>query len=188
MLIGSNNSLTYLRPSTWWSKILRWFGKCQSVSYEKQYMNYGVRLFDIKLYTNEYNHVIIKNGRFKYKIFSFYEVLDFFNRMGDVTVLLTLDETEALHDVEYKFVDVCNMAQTIYPNIMFCGGYRTFDKKRLFEFEYERKNGMPKMVDGCNTSWLNRILPFSSSFTNRSKIESHTASDGFVMLNFVNRR
>lgn len=186
MLIGSNNSLTYLRPSTWWSKIIRWFGKCQSISYEEQYIYYGIRLFDIKLYTNEYNHAIIKNGIFKYTVFSFYEVLDFFNRMGDVTVLLTLDEFKSSRSVEYKFTDICNIIETIYPNIRFCGGYRTFDKKKLYEFNYEKKNGMPKIV--FNNSWVFKYLPFISSLKNKQMIRKHSTRDGYLMLNYVNRR
>ncbi len=194
MLIGSNNSLTYLRPSSWWSKFVKWFGRCQTISYEKQYINYGVRLFDIRVYTNEFNRIIIRNGIFQYKIFSFYEVLDFFDKMGDVTVLITLDETEKeslnkkTSGVEYKFSDFCRIIETVYPNVMYIGGYRRFDGKKLYQFEYEKVNGMPKIINGCQNSWIYRIFPFLSKKKNSYFIKKHQSEGGFIMLNFIDKR
>lgn len=194
MTLGSNNSMTYLSPSTWWAKILRFIGKCQSVSHEDQYKFYGVRFFDIKLYVSKHNHMVIKNGDILYNTFSLYNVLNFFNSMGDVTVRITLDVTfdEMMHpdypSIANKFKETCGIIEQIYPDIKYVGGYRTYDKKCLYEFKYEKENGTPLVVDECTHSKLERLLPFLTASNNRKLIEKYKNSNGFLLLNFVNKK
>ena len=80
MLIGSNNSLTYLKPSNIWFRIKAWLVKCQEVDYEEQYTFWGVRYFDFRLYVNNHSHIIVKNDTHEYTLFSFYQVLDYFDK------------------------------------------------------------------------------------------------------------
>ena len=92
MFIGSNNSLTHLKPKNkWWFENILNLGKCQEVDYQIQYLFYGVRLFDFKLFVDHNNHIIVKNGSYEYPMFSFYEILDFLDKKGDAIVLITLD-------------------------------------------------------------------------------------------------
>ena len=195
MLIGSNNSLTYLRPSSWWSRLFRWFSRCQSATYKEQYEYCGVRLFDLKLYADEHCHIIAKNENTKYSIFSLYEILSYFDKKGDVTIRISFDVTvsDMVNDSEYnrieeKLVNTCKIIETIYPNINYFGGYRTCDGKLLYKFRYETENGIPNIIDKANCSWLYRKLPILSCFRNRYNIKKYKKEDGFLLLNFVDRR
>lgn len=195
MLIGSNNSLTYLRPSSWWSRFFRWFGRCQSTTYKEQYEYCGVRLFDLRLYADEHCHIIAKNGNTRYSIFSLYEILSYFDKKGDVTIRISFDATvsDTVNNSEYnrieeKFVNTCKIIETIYPNINYFGGYRICDSKLLYKFWYERHNGIPNIIDKANCSWLYRKLPILSCLRNRYNIKKYEKEDGFLLLNFVDRR
>lgn len=195
MLIGSNNSLTYLRPSSWWSRVFKWFGECQSSTYIQQYEYCGVRLFDLRLYADEHCHIIVRNRNFRYSIFSLYEILSYFNKKGDVTVRISFEATlfDLINDSEYsrieeKFVQICKIIESIYPNINYFGGYRSYDNKVLYKFRYEAENGAPNIIDITVNSWLYRKLPILSSIRNRYHIKKYEKEDGFLLLNFVDRR
>ena len=195
MLIGSNNSLTYLRPSSWWSRVFKWFGECQSSTYIQQYEYCGVRLFDLRLYADEHCHIIVRNRNFRYSIFSLYEILSYFNKKGDVTVRISFEATlfDLINDSEYsrieeKFVQICKIIESIYPNINYFGGYRSYDNKVLYKFRHEAENGAPNIIDITVNSWLYRKLPILSSIRNRYHIKKYEKEDGFLLLNFVDRR
>ena len=195
MLIGSNNSLTYLRPSSWWSKIFKWFGRCQSSTYIEQYEYCGVRLFDLKLYADEHCHIIIKNGKYKYSIFSLFEILNYLNKKGDATVNISFDASldDVTSDVEYdriedKFLHMCKIIETVYPNIQFLGGRRTYDKKVMYLFENERVNGIPIIINKSYNSWIYKAFPVLIGIKNRRNIKKYEKEDCFLLLNFVDRR
>ena len=195
MLIGSSNSLTYLRPSSWWSKVFRLFNKCQSATFKEQYDYCGVRLFDLRLYADKHCHIIARNGNTKYSIFSLYEILNYFDRKGDVAVKITFESTfnDVVSDSEYrrikeKFVQVCKIIETIYPNINYFGGYRSHDHKVLYNFKYEMDNGVPNIIDKTGNSWLSKRIPILSCLKNRYNIRKYEDEDGFLLLNFVDRR
>ena len=198
MIIGSSNSLTYQSPISWWRRVIGWYNKHQEVDYEIQYKFYGVRLFELKLYVNKNKRIVVRSGNAIYSIFSLYEILDFFNKMGDVTLLITLDETydeymlDYNHAIENKFKESCRIIETIYKNIMLCGGYREFDKKHLYQFDWERDNGMPKIMAPDEWSkvyrFIQRWCPFLLKKLNRYYIKKYEHFNGFLMLSYVNRR
>jgi hypothetical protein len=198
MIIGSTNSLTYQHPQSWWKRVIGWYNKHQEVDYEIQYKFYGVRLFEFKLYVNKNKRIVVRSGNAIYSIFSLYEILDFFNKMGDVTLLITLDETydeymlDYNHAIENKFKESCRIIETIYKDIMLCGGYREFDRKHLYQFDWERDNGMPKIMAPDEWSkvyrFIQRWCPFLLKKLNRYYIKKYEHFNGFLMLSYVNRR
>ena len=198
MIIGSTNSLTYQHPQSWWKHVIGWYNKHQEVDYEIQYKFYGVRLFNLKLYVDKGGHIVIRSGNTLYPISSFYEILDYLNKMGDVTILVTLDETfeEHMYDsngrIEKKFKENCHIMETIYKNIMFCGGYREFDKKVIYEFRWESINGTPKIMAPDEWSkpyrFAQKWLPFLIKRFNNMYIKRFNDFKGFLMLSYVNRK
>lgn len=198
MIIGSSNSLTYKHPNSWLHSMLWWRTRHQEVDYELQYKFYGVRLFEFKLYVNKNKRIVVRSGNAIYSIFSFYEILDFFNKMGDVTLLITFNETlddkvlDYNNSKEKKFVETCNVIQTIYKDIRLCGGYREFDKKVLYEFDWEKKNGMPNIMAPDNWSRTYRFIqkwcPFLVKRFNKYYIKRYNNFNGFLLLSYVNRR
>ena len=198
MNIGSNNSLTYLEPSNIWFNPLKYLGRCQNKKYDIQYDFYGVRLFDFKLFVDKNNHISIKNGKYEYSMFSFYEILDFLNKKEDVTVLITLDEpignesTERIKAIINKFRETCNIIEIIYEHINFCGGYRQDNKEKIYEFTWEKQNGLPIMINPSEWSRMYRLVskwfPVFIGKLNRKYIKQYENERGFLLLNYVNRK
>lgn len=198
MLIGSNNSLTYLNPCYLWLKPLKYLGRCQNIEYDKQYNYWGIRFFDFRLFVNKHNHIIIKNGTYEYNLFSFYEILDFLDKKGDVSILVTLDTSKGyerlrqLESIERKFIEACHAIETIYENIRFYGGYRRNDKVKLYSFEWEEKNGFPTIINPSEHSRLYRFVskwcPCFIGNLNKSYIAKYDNEKGYLLLNYINRR
>lgn len=196
MIIGSNNSLTYLEPCSRLSKIFKHWGKCQNRDYEIQYSIFGARFFDLKLFVNERNHIIVKNGTYKYPLFSFYEILDFFNKKGDVMVLITLEKgdsesQERMETIERRFTESCRAIETIYEHIKFCGGYRQEDKKRLYSFAWEEENEIPTIINPFEDSKFYRFVSrwcfWLIGKLNKRYIKEYDKSNVVLMLNYVDR-
>ena len=194
MLIGSNNSLTYLEPSSIGFKIFESLGKCQEVDHIEQYTYYGVRLFDFKLYIDKYGHIIAKNGAFDYPIFSFYEILNYLNRKDDVIIMLTLESSDDKDKnilAEKKFLEICKIIETIYEKLKCCGGYRNRDKAKLYDFKWEKENSMPIMINPCKESliykFVSKFCPMLIGKLNTRYIEKYKEHDGYLILNYVNR-
>ena len=194
LLIGSNNTLTYLEPSSWWFRVFRWIGRRQERSYDIQYTYCGVRMFDLRIGVDNNNHLIARNGKHCYPLNSFYEMLDYFNKREDVTVMITLDMplSSCTQSVEGKFKNTCHVVETIYKHIGFCGGYRRFDKNLVYQFDWEKQHGKPIMI--CPDDWsrvykiVSRWLPFWVKKFNKVFINRYKGNDGYLMLNYVNRR
>ena len=194
LLIGSNNTLTYLEPSSWWLKLFRWVGRQQERSYDVQYTFNGVRMYDLRIGVDNNNRLIAKNGNYCYPLNSFYEMLDYFDKREDVTVLITLDMplSSCTQSIEAKFKNTCKIVETIYKHIGFCGGYRRCDKNLMYQFDWEKEHGIPTMI--CPDEWsrayrfVSRWLPFWVKKFNKMFIDRYNGNDGHLMLNYVNRR
>jgi hypothetical protein len=187
--------LTYLEPSSWWFKVFRFLGKHQEVDYAAQYEKFGVRLFEFNLYVNKGGRLIAKNGSVRFSIFSFYEILDYLNKMGDAKVLVTLDESfeESLGNgslsVEKKFKEMCYIIETIYPHIAFFGGTRKFDDKVLYPFDWEKTNGRPIVVWGKDLSlWYRLFSRLVPRVMNKKILKEYEKTNGYLMLDFVNKK
>jgi hypothetical protein len=191
MKIGSNNSLTYLEPSSWWLKIFKIFIRHQHKDYEYQYKYCGVRYFDIRVSYDKNNRMVLKDRNNTYKVFSMYEIFDFFNKFCDVTVSLTLDESleermwENNDRLSDRFKETCRIVETIYPCINFCGGYRRYDNKKLYRFD----NDTPHIIDVDEQSKfysiVTRFFPFMRNRLNNKYIEKFKFEEGFLVLNYV---
>ena len=183
MLIGSNNTLTYLRPSSWWSRIFKGFGKSQELPYDIQYNYNGVRWFDFRFKIDKYGHVM--------HIGEIYEMLDFFDKREDVWVRITLDAPKSDDTAERRFKDACRIIDRIYTNVNLFGGYRQCDKAVLYEFDWERKNKMMSTVSPPEWSRLYRFIskwfPCLIGRLNRSYIEEYQKRFCFLVLDYVNR-
>lgn len=92
MIIGSHNAWSYLTPRRWWMKLFSFMAKCQNVDIRKQYNNYGVRCFDLRLRFKK-GLPVICHGLIEYK-YSYEELLEdlkWLDSKGDVTIRLLLD-------------------------------------------------------------------------------------------------
>lgn len=126
MVIGSHNSWTFLKPKTWWMKLIAFTAKCQDHDIQTQYVYDNVRCFDLRVRFDN-KKLVIAHGIVKYKITEdeLYKTLEWLNGYDDVFV-------RVIHEVRNKkqytqervdmFVDFCAYIEKRFPNLEFwCG-------------------------------------------------------------------
>jgi hypothetical protein len=183
MNIGSNNTLTYLKPISFWFKVFNFLVKKQNRTYWEQYKHGNARYFKISLGVNEYNRIVIKEGECVFRAFSIYDVISFFNRMEDTTVEINLDDEVSI-EKENKFKEYCKILELVYQNVRFCGGKRKCDNQIIYHF----KHGTPNLIN-FNDKWWYRLITLTNlkmvKLINKRIIKKYHSFDGFIVLNDI---
>lgn len=145
MIIGSHNSFSYLPSKHWWMRPFRFMARCQRVGYIKQYNDYGVRVFDLRVWFDEDGTLCLRHGKMTFDtrrtldIFFIIDAMNFFDKKGDCYVRIILEEDNTLKykyysDIaEEQFKRLCEDLKSGFPNIRFFGGNRKFDWKQLYD-------------------------------------------------------
>ena len=188
MIIGSHNTMSYMKPKHWWMKPFLFMAKCQDKTIEKQY-EYGARLFDLRL-------VFDKNGNvgFAHGLFSFQgnldEVLSYLNSKMERVYVRILNERDKNYDL---FKKKCMQIKLKYPHIMFIGGINKKDWKQLYDFE---SNPNLKIIDkyssmnndtSIGTGWhLDDLFPRIYAFCfNKHWREKYLTQPVYLMQDFI---
>jgi hypothetical protein len=198
MLIGSSNSLTYIKPMNMWCEFFHRLLRYQEEDCINQYKYCGIRFFDFKLSVGKHGEINAKSGSVVYPVYNMYEILSFFDSCGDVTIRITLEKTFSEHmgiyhaSIDDKFKSFCNSLEVIYEHIKFCGGYRRVDGVRLFTFASEDKDNPLYIIDVNEHSWwyrtATRLFPFMRKRLNQKYIEKFERHSGYLLLNYVGDR
>lgn len=82
MILGSHNTMTYLKPRKWWMWFGKFIAKCQKRTIQEQYER-GARWFDIRiafvLNENDIHIPVFAHGVIEYKNCEIEKVLSFLN-------------------------------------------------------------------------------------------------------------
>lgn len=143
MKIGSHDSLTYLKPKTWWMRPFHFVARCQTKTYQEQY-EAGARYFDVRLKTTtDFNaEPTIAHGWMDFITYPGFvdELFSWLNERStpdnpiSVRLLYEMPRKDKSKDADEKervFVALCQKYMKEYPNLCFCGGQRKYDWKLL---------------------------------------------------------
>lgn len=119
MILGSHNSMTYLKPRKWWMRIGLFMAKCQNLKLEEQYQS-GVRWFDIRIsFPKDRNgnriDPVFSHGIMDFKGLSVSCVLEFLNSKPDAYCRLVLEKGGNSERELFKFF-VLHWLK-VYPNL-----------------------------------------------------------------------
>lgn len=150
-IIGSHNSMSYLRPANWWGWLLLPFARCQSKAVEGQ-IAAGARCFDLRISFDRNGLARFRHGWCGFGGgISVTDVLALIDSHGGMYVRLILEEPHTLRNTvknalglkvaqqpdpaaEGLFTRRCALYRKIYKRTTFIGGYRKFDWARLYDF------------------------------------------------------
>ena len=145
MIIGSHNSMSYAKPvCAWYLKPFVWMARCQKANLHKQFFEYGVRYFDLRVKFKEYGlpgfyHGAVCWGELVYNTLQRLE--DFAKTTNDkIYVRIILEQNFKSSDQVYqdiKFKEFCKYIQDIYKGLTFVGGRRKYDWELLYDFHTE---------------------------------------------------
>lgn len=117
MILGSHNTMTYLKPKKWWMWFGKFVAKCQKLSIEEQYKK-GARWFDIRLSIpkDKSGHLepVFSHGWMDYKGVYPAEVFEFLGKHKDAYCRIVLekggrDEEDLFRFYVYRWMNLYNM-------------------------------------------------------------------------------
>lgn len=179
MKIATHNSLSYAPVKQWYLKPFSWIAKCQSKSIDEQYKK-GVRFFDIRLKDHKVAHGIIK-----YSIV-LQDTLKYLDTKNDVIVRVLFEGGD-----EECFQSECELIETLFPSIKFCGGWDRNNRNRIV---YKFKNPEPEYDNEYasyqqykpDAKWYHRfwaIWPWLYAKLNNKKIKFN--DNKYIMVDFI---
>lgn len=193
MKIASHNSWTYLKPKTLLQKAINFTAKCQEVNIIKQYTNYNVRCFDLRIRLNDDNKLVISHGLVEYKNSeqALKSTLLYLDSKKDVACRVMLECRTKKQDSKAQrewFIRYCKYLETTFTNIKFFGGKVTDDNTILYDF------GNRVTLDGDYSSWpkksnpLVALCPEKYAKKHNKEILAKNASNPaeYFMIDFVN--
>ena len=62
MILGSNNSWSFLKPKRWYRNLFRWYYRRQDYDIQTQYNRFGVRCFELKVRADKSSSPVVTNG------------------------------------------------------------------------------------------------------------------------------
>ena len=205
MLIGTHQSMSYLEPISKWDRLFHFFSQAQEVDIETQYKQFGVRVFDIRLYVDKNMRICFKHGSILLKTFSVYDILGFLNKMGDcyAKITLELDDEDFANPLiieKYRrFEEYCRVIEEIYPYITFFGGVTNLTGQILYRFAKNKHNlthvsSMYRSHSSIKESFVNSLSHFFPRWFIKTrnkylldKILSDNSSQNYILMDFINR-
>jgi hypothetical protein len=153
-MIGSLNSMSFLGSKKNWKNPFSWFKKkAQIVDIKEQYEKYNVRAFDMHLsFVGNNKKAVFTYDGVSHETFSVYEYLNYLNNRENTYVRVVLEADENSVALETRFHEYCSIIESIYPNIIFFGGYRESDSKLIYHFKNDAPDNIIfyKRVDKLN--------------------------------------
>lgn len=170
MIIGTHNSMTYLRPARWYGWLMIPFARCQSKTLVKQYAA-GARCFDIRIRFEKSGRPYFAHGLLALKG-NVHDSLRELERLADdgcqsqVYVRLVLEDPRCQRHNEIYFREFC---ETLfiddylfleYPLLRFFQGNRKGDWAQIFEFPYKPKLYQPVSSMASDARWYEKFIPW----------------------------
>ena len=213
-ILGSHNTMSYLRPKTWWGRLFRFVARCQSKTLAEQW-EAGVRYFDLRVgydssWNAEFRHGAMaysftksnrSNGRTKSDsaecggFDDVEDVLQWLDEMAQssgerVWVRLLLEKCGVrsaewgAKNSEEMFKLDCERWERKYPNLLFHCGRRKSDWKQLYDFGVEEPS-MEQAVSSMTWKVWDDWCPwFYAKLMNKKTLAKGTDKE-VLLIDFV---
>lgn len=191
MKIMSHNSWSFLKPRTFFGKLIKFTAKCQEVNIQDQYEKYNARMFDLRVRLDGSGKLTLCHGLVYYSPKSLIKDLEYLNSKRDVMVRVLLDIRFAKEDTEEQknwFIKYCSELEYNYPSIKFCGGNPAYCGINYYKFNYS----LPSIEDGyaseATKTKLDDLWPKKFAKKNNKKFLAKGTDKEYLALDFVNIR
>ena len=190
MVIGSHNSWSYLTPQKWWMKLIGFTAKCQNHDIYTQYIDDGVRCFDLRIRFDKYGWERIVHGPVVYNYCSEFKHLVWLDGKKDVMIRVILDVRSKKDYNTYQrqnFIEYCKTLQRIYPNIKFFGGQNLYN----YQVEYDFGNNISMEENYASVKapkWIDDWFPWFYAKRNNKKIIADGTDKDVLLIDFVDIR
>lgn len=181
-IIGTHNSMTYLRPQKWYGWFMIPFARCQRKTIEQQW-NDGARWFDLRIRFTKQGEPYFAHGLYEcthevnpaHVLEELYKLMFRDNEQAVVRLILE-DPDKQNHNVFY-FKELCHSWRQCYKEIRFFGGNRKGDWAQIVEFDYKRNltQYVGSMMEDAR--WYEKIMPFAYAWRRNKKNKQNPQGD-----------
>lgn len=197
-IIGTHNSMTFLRPAHWYGWFMIPFARCQRKTIEEQWHD-GARCFDLRIRFTKQGEPYFAHGLYEctHKV-KFLDVLTQLDKLilrdgqRAFVRLILEDPDKQNHNVVY-FKAFCQAWEThqafhtVNKWIHFFGGNRKGDWKKLYVFKGDVPDSLnnqwvSSMMDDAR--WYERFLPFAYAWR-CNKRNKEIVKQKFNLFDFI---
>lgn len=196
MVVGSHNSWSYSRARRWWLRPFQFVARCQRVDVRRQYVDHGVRCFDLRIRFGEDGDMEVAHGWMVYDVggADVERDLEWFNQTGDCFVRVVHEvRTDRQHTQQSVklFQRWCREAVERWPGIEFwCGrNLATWEK----DYEFGNAPTCWEMYSSvCKPKWIDDWWPWLFARLNNKKIlatiDTHEPMADILLIDYVDIR
>lgn len=203
MILGSHNSMSYKSIRQWWLKPFFWAARCQSASLFDQFVFYGVRVFDFRVRFNKSGDITFAHGPIEYTgtVPNYLTILDhmaskFKDQPTYCRIILECNARMKDQDLQDEhFCYFCEDMEQKFKNIIFFGGNRKYDWKKLYNFasqgpSLDDKYSSTTILSGENNytklAKLDDLWPWLYAKLNNKKNKRKGTDKDCLFIDFVN--
>lgn len=168
-IIGTHNSMTFLRPAKWYGWFMIPFARCQNKDIEQQW-EAGARVFDLRVKFDRYGYSHFAHGLYDCSpSFTLYHALTLIEQLHlchkeEVYVRLILEDTKNENYQAEYFRKACKRIEKEFEHIHFFGGNRKGNWTKLYVFKEDVPDSLnnqwvSSMADDAR--WYEKFLPFA---------------------------
>lgn len=188
VIIGSHNTMSYLTPSKWYTRLFKCFSRCQKLPLSKQLEIVDCVDLRVFRYNNQWRFA---HGLAEYTygccITTIYSVLETIKFHKPNCIIRILLEKVKDKDKEFdEFKSLCKTIEVLYPNFIFiCGRY-----KKDWSLIYQFKNNVDLKINQFVSSmendvrWYEKFIPILYA-KRMNKINKYNTNKGINLFDFV---
>ena len=210
MILGSHNTMTYLKPRKWWMWFGRFMAKCQKEDYKTQY-KLGARWFDLRVSIpkqkdGSHGKPIFSHGLMDFKGTDPCEVLEWLNTKNNAYCRIILEKGNGIECELFKFY--VKQWMNRYTNLKIVQIAKKGEWKNMLEPNaetpfalkdaYASANGHYPQYENLHgilrsKTWsgllLDDLYPWIyAKLHNRKNIERHKGENIVLLLDFIGLR
>lgn len=189
-IIGTHNSMTYLRPQKWYGWFMIPFARCQRKTIEQQW-NDGARCFDLRIRFTKQGEPYFAHGLYEctHKAKPAHVLEELYKLMlrdnEQAFVRLILEDPDKQNYNVYYFEQLCRVWEThqarqsvtVNKVLRFFGGNRKGDWAQIVEFDY--KPNLTQYVGSMmeDARWYEKLMPFAYAWRRNKKNKQNPQGD-----------
>ena len=181
-IIGTHNTMTYLRPQKWYGWFMIPFARCQNKTIEQQW-NDGARCFDLRIRFTKQGEPYFAHGLYECThevqpidvLVQLDRLMIRYNQPAFVRLILE-DPDKQNYNVVY-FKEFCQDWSKGNKLMHLFGGNRKGDWAQIVEFDY--KPNLTQYVGSMmeDARWYEKILPFAYAWRRNKKNKQNPQGD-----------
>ena len=189
--IGSHDTMTYLRPAKWWMRIFHFMAQCQDYSIQKQYEDYGVKMFDIRLkYLPKEDKWVFAHGSIYFDK-DIYEVFDYLNSRGEsIYVRMLLEYNRKPKNEEAiisKYITLCRSLRKTSKNLKFFEFRMKYNWEPLFKYKGMITPNICQRVSSTTGKIIDDWFPRLYAWMFNKDIVNQGTNADWLLIDFIGK-